>query len=189
VLRRLSYNSRRVMFLGWVLLLALFVLLYFLPPYVVLQTAVRPLLDRGLASASLSHMLGIIELVIYTCLLSAHTPLLEYALWLFFGFPDKVEVHNMDVQTSSILRAMFEVLKRTPLRILRLESRAHFQSGQASRKSEKGLISDASLGTSITTTDAMLLPFVTLDGRSIVILTGERIVYLLGGRKHLRKQS
>ena len=178
MLRRLNYTSRRVMFLGWVLLLALFVLLYFLPPYVALQTAVRPFLDRGLASANLSHMLGITELAIYTCLLSAYTPFLEYALWLFFGFPDKVEVHNMDVKTSSILRAMFEVLKRTPLRTLRLESRAHFQSGQASRKSEKELISDASLGTS---TDAMSLPFVTLDGRSIVILTGQRIVYLLGG--------
>ncbi|KAJ8106539.1 hypothetical protein OPT61_g9465 [Boeremia exigua] len=153
----LSYRfADVVMFLGWVLLLALFVLLYFLPPYVVLQAALRPLLDRGLAGANLSHMLGIVELVIYTCLLSAHTLDLEYALWLFFGRPDQVEAHNMDVRTSSILRAMFEVLMRTPLRILRLESRAHLQSNQVSGNSAKELTSDASLATSRVTTDAIV---------------------------------
>jgi hypothetical protein len=200
ILRKLSLSSHKVMFVGWLLLLVLFILLYFLPPYVVLIAVRRPLLGPGLARANLSHVSNIMELVTYTGLLGVHTPLLDYALWLFFGLPGKVEVHNVEVRTSSILRAMFEVFKRTPLRILGLEYQYRFPLDQPSPGSQGELVSigssKASSETRSCTRYPVSLPFVTLDGRSIVILTGERILeallnlqlYVLGGRGNARKE-
>lgn len=187
------------MFVGWLLLLVLFMLLYFLPPYMVLMTVRRLYLGPGLARTNLSHVSNLVELVTYMGLLIAHTPLLDYVLWLYFGRPGKVEIHNAEVRSSSILRAMFEVLKTVPLRILRLEYQHRFHSGQLSSGSQSELVSTElskeSSETRLWARDPVLLPFVTLDRRSIVILAGERILeallhlqrYMPGGPGNARK--